>query len=164
MKNIGKKATRAFISAAIESNTDECIPWPFSSTRGRVMINGKRYMVTHFVLLSVGLSRPSAHYHAAHAPCVCHNPSCINPRHLRWATACENNADKKLDGTWQVGERNAQSKLTRKQARAIVRDNRSGPVLADIYGVSRSTINRIKCGSSWPDLTRRVAATRQPTP
>jgi hypothetical protein len=37
---------------------------------------------------------------AAHAPLVCHNPACVNPRHLRWASQAENAADMKIDGTY----------------------------------------------------------------
>lgn len=49
---------------------------------------------------------PANRWHAAHRPVICHQPGCVAPAHLYWATPSENQQDRVLDGTvWRGGNR-----------------------------------------------------------
>jgi len=92
---------------------------------------------------------------AAHAPLVCHTPSCCQWRHLRWATSAENAADRSIDGTQfhGKGELGGKAKLTEAQVLAIRADPRSCHAIAPDYGVTFSTIAHIKSRRRWPHLS-----------
>jgi hypothetical protein len=71
---------------------------------------------------------------------------------LRWAAPSENNADKKLHGTHQFGERIGSSKLNRKAIKEIIRRRARGEKVASVaaaFGVCRNTITNITTGRSW---------------
>ena len=51
--------------------------------------------------------------------------------------------------TWAKGEANPKAKLTTKQAAEIQTDARKTKVLAALYGVDRTTIQRIRRGALW---------------
>ena len=86
---------------------------------------------------------------AAHAPGICHNPLCVNPRHLREATRAENVADMQVDGTSYRGERNHMSKLAEADVRAIRADTRPQRTIATQYGLTPSQVSRIKGRKTW---------------
>lgn len=93
----------AFVEMAAAYEGDDCLIYPFTKNGrgyGKLNAEGKRVYAHRLVLtLAVG-PPPFPGAEAAHAPLVCHNPSCVNPRHLRWATRAENIEDSKLDGTF----------------------------------------------------------------
>jgi len=99
----GPRASRVpFCEWAAAQNVDHCIIWPFALTPhgyGRVRYKGVRTSAHRVVLEMAKGPPPSSDYVAAHAPVICHNPSCVNPRHLRWASVLENSKDRILDGT-----------------------------------------------------------------
>ncbi len=133
--------------------TDACIIWPFATcSKGRygaIFFQG-RQQVAHRVSLTVHVGPPpSPNMHAAHDPQNCRNSLCINPRHLRWATPTENNADKQIAGTLFCGERNNLSKLTLSQVLAIKADTRAAKIVASEFYVSDATIYRLRRGKSW---------------
>ena len=142
----------SYLRSAIRQQTDECIIWPYSRAGlgyGKLVYEGRREYAHRLALrLTVG-EPPSDDFEAAHAPEVCHNPLCINPKHLRWATPAENTADQVRDETIARGEKQWMSVLTEKQVIAIRRDRRSHRVIAKDYGVSRAHIGSIKAGRSW---------------
>ena len=82
---------------------------------------------------------------------MCHGPgcskACYNPEHLRPDTGSANQLDKHRDGTFVI------AKLTAEQVRAIRADTRLGRVIAEEYGVTKDTINKIKTGKHWSWLT-----------
>lgn len=84
---------------------------------------------------------------------VCHscdNPSCVNPDHLFIGRPVDNVADmikKKRDRL--IGSRNNKAKLNEKQALAIFNSKEPNHVLALQYGVSTSTIKRVKAKTLW---------------
>lgn len=148
------------IEAALASATDECIIWPYTIGTygyGRVYVEGVLRDAHRVVLERMAGPAPSPGMDAAHAPLVCHNRACVNPRHLRWATRKQNNADKLIDGTHVRGERNASTKLTPVQVLAIFRGHQSHAALASEYGVTESNIRAIRNGRSWGWLTHTSA-------
>lgn len=91
--------------ASEQRNVVECIDWPFpkvSGGYGRVSYLGVRTSAHRVVLAMATGEMMPRHIDAAHAPIICHNPSCVNPAHLRWASKSENASDKMLDGTYRI--------------------------------------------------------------
>ena len=150
-------APLAFVDSAVSSSTDSCIEWPFSKNLGgyaRVVMQGKQTNVSRVVLMLSGRPRPSNFHFAAHAPEVCHNPGCINPRHLRWATQKENEADKLIDQTLARGETGGNSKLNDTQAIYAYQSCKSeASRIAKDFGVTRKAIRNIQEGKTWRHVT-----------
>jgi hypothetical protein len=76
----------------------------------------------------------------------CDNPPCVRPDHLFLGTQKVNGED--MAGKWRStwGERNAQARLTDAQAVAVANDWRSTREVAEQYGISRSTVSKIRLG------------------
>ena len=151
----------AFIDQAVASATDECIIWPYAKNTGgygHAHIDGRSAIAHRVVLERTAGPPPVPGLHAAHAPLICRNRACVNPRHLRWATPAQNNGDLIIDGVSCRGERHAQAKLTAVQVLAIFRDPRSHAAVAAEHGVSPDNIRSIKLGLSWGWLTHTSKA------
>lgn len=93
--------------------------------------------------------RPSPEMECAHC-----DGNKLNNRsdNLRWDSCAGNNADKKLHGTSQRGERHGNHKLTEAQVLSIISDERSQTVIAAECGVHQSVISRIKSRKRWTYL------------
>lgn len=79
----------------------------------------------------------------------CDQPRCINPEHLFLGTRRDNSADMREKRRGTVGERNKHAKLTWKQVAQIRTSSLPTRELVTKYGVSRSTIKRVRAGSHW---------------
>lgn len=121
--------------------TDACVFWPGGVDRPEFYAQGKAASVARTVLALTAGPPPTPEHHACHAPLICHDSRCVNPQHLRWGTAVENRADRRLDGT--------SGKLTPEQVQAIRRDPRLQREIAADYGISRAAVGDIKTGRSW---------------
>ncbi len=142
-----------FVEKAINSSTNECIIWPFKLSTDTAYPNftknGRKHVVSRYVLeATVGPPKNNKQM-ALHAPIICHNKKCINPKHLRWGDDHENYIDKTLDGTVNRGERHGISKLTQESVLYIRKSSMQTSVLAKLYGVSASTICDIKSRRTW---------------
>ena len=63
-------------------------------------LGGGQFVYAHRWVLELAVGPPPFdRAEAAHAPLICNNPSCVSPKHLRWATHAENMADTVIDGT-----------------------------------------------------------------
>lgn len=92
---------------------------------------------------------------------TCDNPPCCNPAHLWLGTDGANVADRDakgrlVNGKKYLGEFHMNAKLTNAQTVEIRRLYQSGDFLhaqlAQTYGVSKSTIQRITSGKRWRHL------------
>ena len=144
-------APYAFVEAAIGTDTDCCIIWPFptnNSGYGGFSKDGKSYMAHRYVCEKVHGKPPELGLEAAHS---CNVRTCLNWRHLRWATTVANEADKEHHGTKAIGERHGISKLTREQVREI--RALGGTMLqrniAQLYNICQSRVSVILLRKEW---------------
>ena len=147
---------------AVPFTGDACLPWPFAASRGvgRVKVCGKA-QIAHRVVCKAAHGEPPTPAHAAAHSCGNGHTGCVNPRHLRWATHTENEADKLLHGTTARGEGHGRSKLTEEDVHTIRAKLAAGQKQADIpaeHGVHRVNVSHIKTGKSWVWLTTQYAA------
>lgn len=148
----GKGDLMIFVNQALAAETDECIPWPYGkagSQYGVLNIEGRRAYAHRVVCEAAHGPMPADKREAAHG---CGNSSCINKRHLRWATHKENDADKIIHGTTNKGERHGNSKLTDFDVLAIRKRLRQGETqrsVAKDFSVHVMTVCNIGLGKRW---------------
>lgn len=144
-----------FLEDALLRETDECILWPFYKDRkgyGIVRVNKISKLAHREVLLRTSPTIDGKPL-ALHKPVVCHNPACINKRHLVWGSYEDNEAHKILDGTRIRGSGHQGAKLTEYDVEAIYTSEKTGSSLAAYYGVSTGLICCIRKGRKWRHLT-----------
>lgn len=143
----------SFVELAVHFEGDECLEWPFTMSGGGygvIQTPANRSTSAHrYVLQLVVGPPPERSMVAAHAPEICHNRACVNPRHLRWATPTENAMDKVIDDTHHRGERNPGAKLTTPDVLAIRADPRPLDLIALDYGISVSHVWSIATRKAW---------------
>lgn len=130
---------------------DECILWPFARSGrgyGSLSLNGVICNVHREVCLRVHGDPPSSDHEAAHS---CGIRACVNPRHLRWATASENQMDRVIHGTSNRGERSASAKLTEDDVREIraLKGVLGNKRAAKKFGVTPGHISMIRNRTKW---------------
>lgn len=88
---------------------------------------------------------------------VCHRCNvkhCVNPLHLYLGTSKQNINDAIRDGLRKIhGEANPKAKLTWEDANIIRDSSLNTATLSSRYGVSYSTIQRIRNGNTWVNTT-----------
>lgn len=127
-----------------------CILWVgrISKGYGRMKVEGK----------SVSAHRVSWQTHNGEIPSglwvlhKCDTPLCINPSHLFLGTCIENIIDRDTKGRQIRGEHHIQSKLTELQVIAIRNDARNNCAVALDYGVSNTTVSRIRLLQLWKHI------------
>ncbi len=95
---------------------DDCLKWPFHTMGngyGQVNLRGSVMVASRAMCIVAHGDPPSSDYEAAHS-CGKGNEGCVNPRHLRWATASENQLERAVHGTSNAGERH----WTKRRARS----------------------------------------------
>lgn len=86
---------------------------------------------------------------------VCHNNGIGSDNrleNLRYDTRKGNHADKKLHGTYQIGDKSGHHKLTESDIPKIRADNRLRREVAADYGVTRGCITHILLGRTWSHI------------
>lgn len=147
---------QSFLEKVVKGQTDECVLWPFPIHRktgyGMAKINGVA-MTAHRAALCLATGEtPHRNVHAAHAPELCHNRACVNPRHLRWATPTENNADKLIDGTQAEGTAAHRAILTEPQVRLIRNLPLSDARKALMLNVSEATVRQARIRQTYRNI------------
>ena len=145
-----------FLEKIIEGpEQEDCILWPFGTfSNGYGSIRkGGRTALAHRLALILFTGVEHRHLEALHGDC--NNPSCVNPFHLSWGTHKRNMADKKRDGTSNLGESHNMAKLKEADVPAILQDSRLQREIAADYGVGQTQISRIKTGRNWAHLTAK---------
>jgi hypothetical protein len=71
---------------------------------------------------------------------------------LRWDTIKNNHADKMGHGTHLFGEAHGNAKLTNSQAAEIKYSIESRAAIASRFGISASTVKKIRIGKAWPHV------------
>lgn len=86
---------------------------------------------------------------------LCDNPSCVRAEHLREGTIAENNADTVAKGRHVHGETHPRARLSNEQVlqiKAAIAAGGKNYLLAERFGVGRSTIATIRAGKQWRHL------------
>lgn len=144
---------KKFLKAAIANpeETDECILWPFaknSAGYGHLIWDGRHTLVHRIVCESVNGPAPEDRPIAAHS-CGNGHLSCMNPRHLRWATSQENTSDAAEHGTKMFGEKTPWSRLTDSLVREILGSEAPSSVWAKALDVNAGTITAVRRRETW---------------
>lgn len=139
-------------NVALKYHKDDCLPWPFSKASngyGLVWV-GWMTSASRAVCERAHGAPPSPDYDAAHS-CGKGHLGCVNPKHLSWKTASENQRDMLIHGTHGRGERNSQAKLTEKQVLRIRELAKSLQQfqIAEMFGVSADAVRKIVHRQSW---------------
>lgn len=142
-----------FLRNHVKWSGDDCLLYPFGKSMygyGICSVGGTKGPASrHMCRLAHG-EPPFEDAHAAHA---CGNRACVNPRHLRWATAEENAADKEIHGTLLRGSEVGNSRLTAEQAIAIYSDDRPVSEIAKEHSCTTGHVWTIKRGITWAHAT-----------
>jgi hypothetical protein len=135
---------------AIAYQGDDCLTWPFGKTErgyGSIWLDGQMRSVSRYICELVNGPPPTPKHQAAHS-CGKGHLSCCTPRHLRWATRIENQADKVRHGTSLVC-------LSDEDVHAIraLRGIKPLREVAAIYGAHLATIWKIQKGKARRSVT-----------
>lgn len=133
---------------------DEC--WPFMGAKargyGRIGLGGKEAgsVYAHRIIAETYLGPPAVDQPQIRH--LCGVRSCCNPAHLAWGDQKANEADKRLHGTDNRGERHGMARLTREQVREIraaLERGASFRTVGSQFGVSWQTIQSIAHRETW---------------
>lgn len=135
------------LRALAYADTDECVPWPWGRRSAGYAALGEGYGHTKVCEWANG-PRPEGHQ-AAHN---CGQASCVNHRHLRWATHAENQSDKVGHDTHTRGGRSHFAKLTEDQVRSIRSQYEAGRLqreIADDFGIDGAYVSMLVNHKAW---------------
>lgn len=132
-----------FLKALIGHQGEECVIWPFNK------ITGYGYVATgeqrnprraHRVMCELAHGPAPSPAHQATHSCTNGRNGCVNPNHLRWGTNSRNQRDRRQHGTANVW--GSRGKLTVQQIVQIIdlRRTMTQTALAEMFGVTHSTI------------------------
>lgn len=126
---------------------NDCIEHNQKSRYGMTMQNGKPITMHRKAWIEANGPVPKG-LEVCHR---CNNPKCFNPEHLYVATHAQNIQDAYNDGliSRRVGEEHPKAKLTNNDVVAIRADTRPNSAIAKEYGVTKSTVGRIKRKTIW---------------
>ncbi len=110
---------------------------------------GKTWPIHQIVAITFHGERPTPKHHAAHNDGNKNNNFADN---ISWKTRIENEADKKIHGTSNCGERNGSAKITErevKEIRGYIAIGVSIPILASAFGLKQTHVYSIASRRIW---------------
>lgn len=139
----GAESTRTIRGCAMKPQT------AWNPVYLQVTIGGKAHLVQHLVALAFIGPRPAG-MEVAHNDGGAKNNRASN---LRYATPKENAGDRITHGTSGQGEANAAAKLDAPLVAAVRNSALPAGQLADVLGVHKNHISRLRRGERWGHLT-----------
>lgn len=143
-----KNTPEKFWSRVRRAGANDC--WPWLGARdggyGQLSYQGKIWRAHR---LAWKLTRGSFRNFVLHR---CDNPICCNPKHLFLGTQADNNRDRMLKGRDgdHKGMKHGRAVLTDKAVKFIrAKPEFSGADLARRFGVTRTTVSRVRLWKSW---------------
>lgn len=145
---LGSK-TMLWVRDHLNYTEDSCLIWPFGRTNhgyAGVTRNGKFIYIHRMICERVNGAAPTIKHQVAHS-CGNGQHGCLNPRHLRWAAASENQLERRKHGTQSLGR--GVRKLTAEQVNEIKTRDQSATELAAKFNCSVANIKQIRKGLYW---------------
>lgn len=131
-------------AVALSWESDECLSFPFAlGNHGYGLADGD---LAHRIVCERVNGPAPIGMQAAHS---CGHRTCVNKRHLRWATRQSNEADKLLHGTRARGEEHVKAKLTKADVLAIRGADGSQRAVAAQFNIAQQTVSDIRSGRRW---------------
>lgn len=144
-----------WILANLSFDGDDCLIWPFNRCprSGSALMTIKRRSINPARVICEILygPAPTAKHEAAHS-CGKAHEGCVHPKHVRWATHLENEADKKLHGTAAIGVRHGRAVLSEEKVLSIRASKGSCSEVGKQFGISFKQVSRIRRRQSWSHL------------
>lgn len=148
-----KKSTLDWIIENKNFDGDECLIWPYARTKAgypNMKYKGGYKVASRVMCIIAHGEPPSEEYQAAHS-CGKGRDGCINPNHLSWKTAKENEKDKNDHGTRYRGEQCSFAKLTWDIVNSMREDYKTmrNCDIAEKYGLDRRQAHKILKNKTW---------------
>lgn len=143
----------------------ECWPWKGAKFRfghGNFSLNGKATNAHRFSWVRTHGEIPSGLYVCHH----CDNPPCVNPAHLFLGTPKDNSQDreKKGRGIRRIGSRSPKARVDEYKVLEIRRSDLKQIEIAKRFGITQTTVSRIRRRENWGHVRDENCAALKPEP
>lgn len=144
------------IAHRLHADKENCVLWPYGVCTpgyGMCFVDGRRQMTHRVMCTWVKGHPPTPKHQVAHS---CGNRRCINPHHLSWKTAAQNQIDRNAHGMQTVVGR---TKITKSQVEQIkaLKGVETSVHTAAKYGITESNVRLIQDGKIWNQTGRSHA-------
>ncbi len=146
-------AKNAWLADHVGYEGDDCLWWPFyynPNGYGDAVIGGEKTSANR-AMCEMAHGKPPTPDHEATHSCGNGAGGCLNPRHLRWRTATENQNERLDHGTDIRGAKSVHAKLTESEVRAIREmEGKDGQTaIGRRYGISKTAVMLIWNRTNW---------------